>query len=78
MAFAPRVNPGDFKAAFTSAEGWGSFSQKYNGKGLDAALDLRYGNLHLKKLSLTLPSGSTAQTAKVQVDGKDQPTTVTR
>jgi uncharacterized protein (DUF608 family) len=78
MAFAPRVSPEDFKAAFTSAEGWGSFSQKYNGKGMDASLDLRYGSLHLKKLSLNLPSGSTAQTAKVQVDGKDVATTVTR
>ncbi len=78
MTFAPRVGPEDFKAAFTSAEGWGSFSQKYTGQGMNAALDMRYGKLHLKTLSLILPPGSTAQTAKVQVDGKDQPVTVSR
>jgi hypothetical protein len=78
MAFAPRVNPEDFKAAFTSAEGWGSFSQKYDGKGMDAALDLRYGKLRLKTLSLVLPSGSDAQAAKVEVDGKDQPVAMVR
>jgi non-lysosomal glucosylceramidase len=71
MAFAPRVGPENFKAAFTSAEGWGSFSQKYVGKGMNASITLRYGKLRLKTLSLVLPSGSLAHDAKVQIDGKD-------
>ncbi len=78
MAFAPRVTPDHFKAAFTSAEGWGSFSQKYNGKGMNVSLTLKYGKLRLKNFSLVLPMGSSVQTAKAQMDGHDVPATVGR
>jgi non-lysosomal glucosylceramidase len=73
MAFAPRVNPKDFKAAFTSAEGWGSFRQKYVGAGLDASLILCHGDLRLKTLSLAMPAGNKASSIIAQLDGKITP-----
>ena len=33
LAFAPRLSPEDFRAAFTTAEGWGTFSQKDDAGG---------------------------------------------
>jgi non-lysosomal glucosylceramidase len=72
MAFAPRVNPENFKAAFTSAEGWGRFSQKYIGKELDAWVAMRYGKLRLHSLCLALPTGSQARGVKVQINGTSQ------
>jgi non-lysosomal glucosylceramidase len=73
MAFAPRVNPENFKAAFTSAEGWGSFQQKYEGGELNSTLAMRYGSLRLKTLSLILPAGNEGKTVEVQVEGKGTP-----
>jgi hypothetical protein len=78
MAFAPRVAPENFKSAFTSAEGWGGFSQKYDGKGMDASITLRYGKLHLKTLSLVPPPGSQALEAKAQIDGQNMPVSLSR
>ncbi|MCE0499771.1 MAG: non-lysosomal glucosylceramidase [Methylacidiphilales bacterium] len=77
MTFAPRVNPENFKAAFTSAEGWGGFSQKYVGQELDAKVVLRYGKLRLKKLSLILPPGNLGKMTDAQVEGKDVPISAT-
>jgi non-lysosomal glucosylceramidase len=74
MAFAPRVSPDNFKSAFTAAEGWGSYSQKYSGQGLTAAIDLKYGKLSLKTLALVPPAGSKGDHATVTLDGKDVPT----
>jgi uncharacterized protein (DUF608 family) len=73
MAFAPRVNPQDFQTAFTSAEGWGSFSQKYDGTALAASLSLRHGGLRLKTLSLILPSGNSSKDIEVECAGKAVP-----
>lgn len=54
IAFGPRITPGDFKAFFSGAEGWGSFSQKLEGSTLNATLDLRWGRLRLKQIALSM------------------------
>jgi non-lysosomal glucosylceramidase len=53
MGFAPRVTPDDFRAAFTAADGWGTFAQKRRGKALAATVQVKHGTLRLKTLALT-------------------------
>jgi uncharacterized protein (DUF608 family) len=59
IGFAPRLTPENFQAAFTAAEGWGSFSQKQGDGKMTATLSLRYGQLRLASLGLTPPAGIT-------------------
>jgi uncharacterized protein (DUF608 family) len=70
LAFAPRLNPQDFKAAFTTAEGWGSFSQQSTGGTMTAQLDLKWGQLRLQRLKLALPEKFNCSTATVLLNGK--------
>ena len=55
LGFAPAVTPDDFRAAFTAAEGWGTFSQKRNGKTQHEQIELRWGRLALKSLAFEVP-----------------------
>ena len=55
LGFAPKLKPEDFKAAFTTAQGWGSFSQRIANQKLDAQIALGWGQLVLQTLSLELP-----------------------
>jgi hypothetical protein len=52
IGFAPRLTPETFKAAFTSAEGWGTFRQETTGNGLKAEIELKYGTLQVKTIAL--------------------------
>ena len=43
IAFAPRIGAENFRVPFTSAEGWGTFSQKADGAGLQAEILPKWG-----------------------------------
>ena len=74
ICFAPRLTPENFKCAFTSAEGWGSFEQQASSVGLKARLAVKWGHLRLKELALVpLPAGTTPASATVTHDGKQLP-----
>jgi uncharacterized protein (DUF608 family) len=64
LGFAPRLSPENFKCAFTSAEGWGSFSQKAESGKRKAEIAVRWGKLRLKSLSLALADGENARIVK--------------
>jgi uncharacterized protein (DUF608 family) len=76
LAFAPRLAPEDFRAAFTTAEGWGTFSQKREGQTQRAGIDLKCGRLRLKTLALAPADGAKPTKVSVTVDGKAAPATL--
>ena len=52
MGFDPKLNKDNFKAAFTAAEGWGSYSQVKKGKQRHHQVDVKYGTLTLTNVLL--------------------------
>ncbi|UCG47586.1 MAG: hypothetical protein JSU94_19135 [Phycisphaerales bacterium] len=58
LAFAPRINPESFKAAFTTAEAWASFSQKISDNVATERIELKHGTLKLNELRFEPPRGA--------------------
>jgi len=52
IGFAPKVGADNFKAAFTAAEGWGTYSQVKKGKSLECVIDVKWGRLSVKKINV--------------------------
>jgi hypothetical protein len=69
LAFAPRLTPDNFRAPFTTAEGWGTFEQKREAETLKATIKVAWGKVQLTRLRLELPSGTNATSAEATVDG---------
>jgi len=55
MGFAPRIAPDNFRAAFTAAEGWGSFAQTQAQGSQREQINLRWGRLSLKTIAFAIP-----------------------
>jgi hypothetical protein len=81
LGFAPAIGPDDFRAGFTTAEGWGSYRQQRRRDGGDGrggrdgrqecSVELRHGRLRLATLALTTPAPATA--VSVRLDGRPVP-----
>ena len=65
IGFAPRLTPENFKAAFTCAEGWGTYQQSATDSGLEAKIALKRGALHLRTLALSTTKEPSAVTVTV-------------
>jgi hypothetical protein len=70
LGFAPRLSPEDFRAPFTAAEGWGTFTQKRDGGVQREKIELKYGKLKLKTLAFQLPGNAPSAEVKVTAAGK--------
>jgi non-lysosomal glucosylceramidase len=70
LGFGPKLNPEDFHAAFTAAEGWGRFGQKVKNGEHMSAIEILYGRLQLKELSLDEVSGVSATKVGVELADK--------
>jgi uncharacterized protein (DUF608 family) len=71
LGFAPRITPEDFRAAFTCAEGWGTFTQKRNRKTQIEEIEVRWGKLSLKSLAFAVPENF--RKVKVSVTAAGRP-----
>ncbi len=56
LGFAPKLTPENFKAPFTVAEGWGTYSQKQTSSELEATYELKSGQVGLNVLTLQMKS----------------------
>jgi len=70
LGFAPGITPEDFRAAFTCAEGWGTFSQKRKGKTQHEEIDIRWGRLRLKSLAFAIPENLRRVKVSITAAGK--------
>jgi non-lysosomal glucosylceramidase len=78
MAFDPKISPENFKAPFTSAEGWGTFRQSQSaGKQLNS-VEIMYGKLRLKTFAVTPGKGMVIKHAVVKLGGKSQQVTLSK
>ena len=73
IGFAPRIHPENFKAAFTAAEGWGSYSQKITDNTFTSELTVKWGQVALRSFSLA--TSEKPSSIKVTVGGVNIPST---
>jgi len=78
IAFSPRLSADDFKAAFTSAAGWGSFAQQRRARAQTEVLEVKYGHLTVKTLAFDLAAGAKAVNATVTLDQQPVDTAFTQ
>lgn len=71
LGFAPKVTPDNFKTAFTTAEGWGTFEQTRQNAQQTERITVVCGKLRLKSLSFTV--SAPFQYVSVTADGQTIP-----
>jgi non-lysosomal glucosylceramidase len=73
LGFAPRLTPEDFRAAFTAAESWGTFSQKRQPGAAQYEIAVRWGRLNVRTLALQMEADAKPKTVRVTRAGQELP-----
>ena len=76
LGFAPRLSPEQFRAAFTAAEGWGTYRQSRAEGTLSAGVLVKWGQVRLRSLSFEVLGQP--KTAKVSLGNQSVPATVSQ
>ncbi len=71
LAFRPRLQKEDFKAAFTAAEGWGTFSQTVSRRNQAELIEVRHGKLRLNELGFDLSGDMEPANVTVRLNSKN-------
>jgi hypothetical protein len=69
MGFAPKLTPENFKAAFTAAEGWGSYQQWRETDSQSHSITIKHGQLRLRSVAIELPANARLQSVSAKVAG---------
>ena len=75
LGFAPRVAPSNFRAPFTTAEGWGTFSQTRQDTTQHERIEIKWGKLSLKTLAFEVAPGRRIE--RIEVTAAGQPVEAT-
>ena len=75
LGFAPRLTPEQFRCPFTTAEGWGTFSQQIADGKQQAKIALKFGQLRLTTLALAIAPAAKPAAVSLIVAGKPLPAT---
>ncbi|HUQ66678.1 MAG TPA: GH116 family glycosyl hydrolase [Flavitalea sp.] len=75
IGFAPKLTPEDFKAPFTVAQGWGTYSQQRNENEFSCKIKLEYGRLKLKSVAVELAEKHKMKRATIVIRGRSVPCT---
>jgi uncharacterized protein (DUF608 family) len=67
IGFAPRIHPEDFRAPFTAATGWGTYSQKISGSEMSVTYEIKHGSLRLNTIALELPEAQVAKATEIRL-----------
>jgi non-lysosomal glucosylceramidase len=70
LRFSPKINKANFKVAFTSAKGWGTYSQVIEKDIQIHQIELKYGSLELQKLSFDKLTNKTKNRISVTIDNQ--------
>jgi hypothetical protein len=66
LGFAPKLRPEEFRAAFTVAEGWGTYRQRRRTRDRQTGrIELRYGRLRLSSLAFAVAGRVRSATARL-------------
>jgi uncharacterized protein (DUF608 family) len=69
LRLAPNITPERFRSFFSTASGYGTFSQTRKGRTQTDTLDLKQGTLELTRLVFGLPGSAKRPRAKVTIAG---------
>ena len=70
LAFAPKLTPENFTAAFTAAEAWGTFSQEREPEKQTERIQIKYGKLRISTLRFEMPQTSKPGKVTAKIDNK--------
>jgi len=70
LGFAPRLAPENFKAAFTAAEGWGTYAQQVQGNRMQAQIQLKWGRLQVRTIAVEWLDKARPTSVRLIVNGR--------